>query len=211
MNYNCYMLNIGSKLGAAIWMTIAITCIWWLLGHHTHLFALNRHEVMPSWWLYKTMGTCQHLTIPIDYFQLQIFHQLSFARTWCPNVQYTPRAMSFILPWHNLIPLILHCLLMCIGWNLNILFFVLFRIYTYHCEDEVCHWLQGEAALQAQSSRDADTQPVIPQKESGWNVLKTARNYKTWLEISGYGWRYIILAGNCIEWLEMAKKGQKGL
>ena len=35
-----------------------------------------------------------------------------------------------------------------------------------HSEAEECHWLQGEAALQGQSFRDADPQPVIPQKES---------------------------------------------
>ena len=61
-----------------------------------------------------------------------------------------------------------------------------------HSEAEECHyWLQEEAALQGQSFRDADPQPVIPQKESGWNVLEIARKYKTWLEISGHEWRFI--------------------
>ena len=41
-----------------------------------------------------------------------------------------------------------------------------------HCEAGEGNWLQGEAALQAHSFRDADPQPVIPKKESGWNWLQ---------------------------------------
>ena len=56
-----------------------------------------------------------------------------------------------------------------------------------HCEAGEGHWLQGEAALQAQSFREADPQPVIPQKESGWNGLEIARYDSIWLEMSGHG------------------------
>ena len=52
-------------------------------------------------------------------------------------------------------------------------------------------WLQGEAALQAHSFRDADPRPGIPKIDSGWNGLEIAENDRTWLEMSGLGWKCI--------------------
>ena len=60
-----------------------------------------------------------------------------------------------------------------------------------HCEAGEGYWLQGEAALQAHSFRDADPQPVIPKKESGWNGLEIARNDRICLGKCGHGRKYI--------------------
>ena len=61
--------------------------------------------------------------------------------------------------------------------------------HILHCEAGEGYWLQGEAALQAHSFRDADPQPVIPKKESGWNRLEIAT-------ITGYGWKCLDMDRN---------------
>ena len=44
-----------------------------------------------------------------------------------------------------------------------------------HCESGEGLWLQGEAAFQMHSFRDADPQPVIPQNlKKIWNILLVA-------------------------------------
>ena len=40
-----------------------------------------------------------------------------------------------------------------------------FLMTNTHCEAGEGYWLQGEAAMQAHSFKDADTQPVIPKKK----------------------------------------------
>ena len=54
-----------------------------------------------------------------------------------------------------------------------------------HCEAGEGYWLQGEAALQEHSLRDADPQPVIPKKRK-W--LEWARNSNKWKDMSGKYW-----------------------
>ena len=63
-----------------------------------------------------------------------------------------------------------------------------FGFLTNHCEAGEGYWLQGEAALQAHSFRDADPQPVIPKKESGWNGLEIATNDRNCLKKSVWTW-----------------------
>ena len=62
-----------------------------------------------------------------------------------------------------------------------------FQCVQYHCEAGEGYWLQGEAALQAHSFRDADPHAVISKKLSGWNGLEMAINDRICLENSGYG------------------------
>ena len=40
---------------------------------------------------------------------------------------------------------------------------LILKLGTFHCESGEGLWLQGEAALQMHSFRDADPQPVFPQ------------------------------------------------
>ena len=57
--------------------------------------------------------------------------------------------------------------------------------YDVTMEAEEGYWLQGEAALQAHSFRDADPQPVIPKKESGLNGLVIVTNDRICLDMDG--------------------------
>ena len=72
-----------------------------------------------------------------------------------------------------------------------------------HCVAREGYWLQGEAALQALSFRDADPQPVIPKRESGWNGLEIATNDRICLEKSGHGRKCFKMTEHFLEWLEM--------
>ena len=83
-----------------------------------------------------------------------------------------------------------------------------------HCEAGEGYWLQGEAALQAHSFRDADPQPVI-QKKNGWNGLEIATNDRTCLEKSGHGRKCIWMTEHFFEWagkgLEWPKRAGNSL
>ena len=87
---------------------------------------------------------------------------------------------------------------------------------SYHCEAGKGYWLQGEAALQAQSFREADPQPVIPTKKT-W--LELARNSYKWQDWSGFvwtwtemylnDWTFLWMAGNGFEWPKRAGNSWK--
>ena len=50
-------------------------------------------------------------------------------------------------------------------WNYSFIVWQCDCEYAWHCESGEGLWLQGEAALQKHSFKDADPQPVIPQNK----------------------------------------------